>query len=325
MPKSAEAALAGEPATRPPGAAPSATQVQLKKTEFLRGMAQLSNRPIEFYGLVIDQDSNPVPGVTVTLSVRVTKEPTPGVIGDSFDYLVVTTDARGRFAITDTKGALLSVRSLEKPGYDASKKGLNQAYWYWRSPDMTFTPDREKPEVFRMWRKAGAVRLVRKTISSNLRFDGTPSIFDVVAGQVGGHGDLRVLLARNPQQIVFGQRNYEWTLTIEALNGGITEPTDEQMYLAPAEGYQPQLVIHMPANDPKWTDEKAFNLYAKLRGGQQYARLELKALVGSDRETTPFYVTSFVNPEGGRNLEYDPLQDVVPSARSHAPGNTPQR
>lgn len=173
----------------------------------------------------------------------------------SFDYPVVSTDAWGRFAIADAKGALLSVQSLEKPGYEASKEGLNQAYWYWRSPEMTFTRDREKPEVFHMWKKAGAERLVRKAISSGLRCDGTPSIFDLIAGQVPGNGDLRVMLVRNPRQIAYGQRNYEWTLTVEALNGGIIESSDEQMYFVPAEGYQSKLVIHMSANDAKWTDE----------------------------------------------------------------------
>ncbi len=45
-----------------------------------------------------------------------------------------------------------------------------------------------------------------------------------------------------------------------------------------------------------------------------YGRAEVKALVGSDRATTPFYLTSYVNPSGSRNLEYNSLQDVVQSS-----------
>ena len=84
MPKPADVTPVVEaaPATEPSELAPSAAQVQQGKIEFLRGMAQLSNRPLEFYGLVIDQDGSPIPGVKVTLSVRVTKEPAPGVIGE---------------------------------------------------------------------------------------------------------------------------------------------------------------------------------------------------------------------------------------------------
>jgi hypothetical protein len=66
----------------------------------------------------------------------------------------------------------------------------------------------------------------------------------------------------------------------------------------------------MPADATDWTDEKSFNLYLKLRGGQQYGRAELKVLVGSDRQTTPFYITSFINPSSSQNLEYDSLQDA---------------
>ena len=93
------------------------------------------------------------------------------------------------------------------------------------------------------------------------------------------------------------------------------------MYFAPAEGYQTRLVIHMPADAAEWVDEKSFNLYVKLHNGKQYGRAELKVLVGSDRATTPFYITSFVNPTGSRNLEYDPMQDVIrdPSARQPTP------
>ena len=85
------------------------------------------------------------------------------------------------------------------------------------------------------------------------------------------------------------------------------------MYRAPADGYQSKLVVHMDANDPKWTDEKSFGLYVKLRGNL-YGRAEVKALVGSDRATTPFYLTLYVNPSGSRNLEYNSLQDVVQSS-----------
>lgn len=289
-----------------------------KELEFLRGIGRLSNRPIEFYGLVLDQDGNPLPDVEVKLSIRATKEPVPGAVGDGFDYPIVRTDDRGRFEIVNTKGALLSVQELRKPGYEASKGGINRAYWYWRSPGMTFTPDRESPEVFRMWRMAGAERLVRKGISGNIRFDGAPVFIDLSSGRLGDAGDIRVSLVRDPRQITFGQRNFRWTLTIEAPNGGVSESTDEQMYLAPTEGYQSELVFSVHPDSANWTDEKSVRFYAKLRDGRRYARLEMKVLIGSDRETAPLYITYYLNPSGSRNLEYDSLQNVVPSEHPEA-------
>ncbi len=276
----------------------------------VRDAAQKANQPIEFYGKVIDQDGNPIPGVKVKLSVRWTHELLPGTAKDEFSRFELTTDARGLFILTDTKGSLLSVTALEKGGYDPSPRATQQSYWYWAAtPDRKYTPDSHQPEIFRMWKNAGAETLVRKGIASPLRYDGTPTTFDLVNGSAGDTGDLRVTLVRNPQQIDSGQRNYEWTLTVESLNGGLIESSDEQMYRAPVEGYQPKLVVHMPADDPNWADERSFILYIKLRGNL-YGRAEVKALVGSDRTTTPFYITAFVNPDGSRNLEYDPMQSV---------------
>ena len=295
-----------------PSQSSSRANREQKEVEVVRELADKSNKPIRFYGLVLDQDNNPVPGVKVTLSIRATKEPTPGMIRDEFDYPVVNTDAGGRFALVDARGALLSVKSLEKVGYEASEKSVHRAhYWYWSDPRAVFHPDAEKPEIFRMWKKEGAERLARKGISSSLRFDATPVMFDLVNGSAGANGDLRVALVRNPREINYGQRNYEWTLIVESSNGGLIESSDEQMYRAPVDGYQPRFVFHMAANDPDWTDEKSFDLYLKLRGGAMYGRAEMKVLVGSDRATTPFYITAFVNPSGSRNLEYEPMQDVI--------------
>lgn len=283
------------------------------KVEMLHDLAQTSNKPIQFYGLVIDQDSNPIPGVKVTLSIRTTKESMPGKINDVFEYPVMNSDAQGRFAITDARGALLSVQSLEKSGYESSEKSLNRAhYWYWSDPREVFHPKSEKPEVFHMWKKMGSERLVRKGIGQRIPYDGTPADFDLLEGKaVASGGDLHVMLVRNPLRITYGQTHYEWTATVEAPDGGVIETSDEQMYRAPAEGYQSKLVVHMAADDPQWTDMKTVTVYLKLRGGKYYGRVQLEFNVGSDRQATPFYVTSFVNPSGSRNLEYSSLQDVV--------------
>jgi hypothetical protein len=311
--RSANPADGQRPASVSPDAgAPAGVSTQLaaqeRQLQLRREVAQLSNKPIEFYGVVLDQDENPIPGVKVTLGIRTTKEPLPGMIGDTFDYPVLTTDEQGKFAITGVKGALLSLKSLEKEGYEASKRGINQAYWYWRSEEMVFHPDAGKPEVFRMWKMAGADRLVTKGIGQRIPYDGTTVRFGLLDGS---NDDLRVTLTRNPQQIQRGQTKYEWTATIEVPNGGIIQSTAEQMYRAPAEGYQPKAVVHMAANDPQWTDMKTVTFYLSLQGGKYYGRAELEFSVGSERPTTPFSIRAYINPSGSRNLEYDPLQDMA--------------
>lgn len=307
------------PGTPKPADAAIETSYQRSRLEQLRSIAQKSNRPIQFFGLVLDQDNNPIPDVRVTLEIRVAKEVTPGVIDDLFDTSVLTTGRDGRFSLTDARGALLGVKALEKAGYVPSEKAFRKSYWYWRDTSHVFHPNAEHPEVFRMWKQAGAERLVRNGIGHAIPYNGSGTNFDLINGKaVAGAGDMRVTLVRNPQQIQWGQRNYEWTATIEVPNGGVIESDDEQMYQAPSDGYRPKCVIHMAADDANWTDSKNAAIYLKLRGGQYYGRAELKFMVGSDRAVTPFSITAFVNPSGSRNLEYDPLQDVVPSARPQA-------
>jgi hypothetical protein len=279
----------------------------------VRDAAQNANMPIEFYGKVIDQDGNPIPSVKVILSVRWTHELMPGAARDEFNRFQLTTDAQGLFTLRGTVGSLLSVVALEKDGYDPSPRGMRQSFWYWAvTPDVKYNADEHQPEVFRMWKKSGAESLIRKGIAAALLYDGSPTILDLVEGSVGTSGDLRVMLVRNPHHIVLGQRNYEWTLTIESSDGGLIASNDEQMYRAPSSGYQRQIVVQMAASDPNWSDESSFNLFVKLRGNL-YGRAEVKALIGSDRTTTPFYITSFINPSGSQNLEYDSLIDIQKS------------
>jgi hypothetical protein len=304
---------------------PAAKAAPRSKQEMLHELAQKSNVPIEFFGLVVDQDGRPIPGVKVTMSIRTTKEPMPGVLNDVFEQSVVISDMQGRFALTNAKGALLSVTALEKDGYEASAKSLNRAhYWYWIDPSAVFHPDAAKPEVFHMWRKAGAERLIRKGISPGLRTDGAPTTLDLLNGTTtDSGGDLRVTLVRNPQQIRWGQTHYEWAVTIEALDGGIIESSDEQMYRAPADGYQPKVVVHMPADDQRWTDQENVTIYLKLRGGKYYGRASVDFMVGSDRQVTPFNIVSFINPSGGQNLEYDSLQNVLKNSQMGQPTPKP--
>jgi hypothetical protein len=304
-------------ATKPAAAKPS-------KEEQLRDVMNSANRPISFYGKVIDQDGNPIPDVKVTFKIRYTKEVLGGGIGDTFAEPSVTTGIDGKFALTGAKGALLGFTSFEKAGYEPSETGLRQSYWYWRDKD-PYQPDPDRPEIFHMWKKAGAEKLVRKGIGQPLPCDGTPVLFDLLSGtRVASGGDIKVTLERNPRQITYGQRNYEWSVTIEPINGGIIKSTDEQMYLAPVDGYENKITVHMAADAPRWTDMQDVAAYLKLRGGKYYGRASFELSVGSDRASTPFSITVFVNPTGSRNLEYDPAQDLAPAAHPQSAASSPK-
>jgi hypothetical protein len=289
------------------------------KLDSLRSLAKLSNKSIDFYGLVLDQDNNPVPNVKVTLGIRVTKEPVIGMIGDVFDSPVVKTDSEGRFSIVDAKGALLSVKSLEKVGYEASQQSLNRAhYWYWRDPSQVHHPDINKPEVFRMWKKRGAEDLVVGEGFFWLIPDGRVYTIDILnknKTEGKSSGDIMVSINR-PLQITTKSK-YDWGCEIECIDGGIVETTEEQAYLAPEGGYNEIYKVSFGIGDANWSDSAKRQLYLKSRGGKLFARLEVE-IIADYRDKAVFSVKYYANPTGSRNLEYDPLQGLIPSERARA-------
>jgi hypothetical protein len=278
----------------------------------VREVIHHANQPVRFFGQVIDQDNVPLSGVKVRLSLKRTEETLPGLSHDALDYVDEETDAQGLFSLTGRNGSLLMVQSLVKTGYKAPYVG-NRAYWYEEIvTGQKFTPNEAKPEVFRMWKMVGAERLVQKNIGTRIPYDGTSVNFDLQSGaEVKSGGDIRVTLTRTPLQIKRGQQKYDWIATVEAVSGGVIESSDEFMYRAPENGYEPKLTVSVSADAPNWSSEKGVAFYLKSRGGKTYGRVKAEFFTDSEKPTTIFNVEAYTNPSGSRNLEYDSLQDVI--------------
>jgi len=281
----------------------------LKRINEVRIAMDAANQPIRFYGKVIDQDGAPLSGVKVTLSVRRTSEVLPGLTNDSSDRFEIMTDEGGRFQLTDAKGALLGVKALEKAGYEASPQSMRY-FWYYENENKKYRPDANTPEVFRMWKLAGAEKLARKSIGTRIPYDGRAVNFDLQTGrEVASGGDIRVTLTRTPLQIKRGQDRYDWTATVEAIAGGVFDSSDEFMYRAPETGYESKLTVSVAASAPNWSADKEQSFYLKSRGN--YSRVKVKFMTDSEQPTTGFSIETYTNPSGSRNLEYDPLQNVA--------------
>ena len=115
---------------------------------------------------------------------------------------------------------------------------------------------------------------------------------------------MRITLLRTPLQVKFGgKKPYDWTATVEALNGGVIVTNEDFMYVAPQDGYKPQFQIKMLASSPNWTPSEKVSLYFKSRGGQCYGRLNLEFYTDSPKTTTGFSIQSVVNPDRSQSLE----------------------
>jgi hypothetical protein len=89
----------------------------------------------------------------------------------------------------------------------------------------------------------------------------------------------------------------------------LIESGAEQMYLAPEAGYQQRYVIEHMATDTEWAERESRQYFLQSRGGKVYARLEVEIL-SHYRDQAIFNIEYYANPNGSRNLEYDPLQGV---------------
>ena len=282
-----------------------------KRVKAMRDTILSQNIPIKFWGKVVDQDNQPLDGVKVKLYTMRGNEYAPGKFNYPIDYQDFTTSTDGSFTLTDATGYTLTIESIAKEGYELAKGRMT--FGYNGSRDL-FVPESQHPVIFKMWKKGVPEPLIFYHKNTRIPYDGTPITLDLAKGKystdANAVGDLRITLLRSPLKIKWGTTNFDWQAAIEAIDGGIIETKDEFMYRAPEEGYSPQIEIKMAGNDPNWTSQKELSFYLKSRGGKYYSRVTVEFRTDSDQETTGFTFTSYVNPNGSRNLEFDPFKKI---------------
>lgn len=285
--------------TEPPT---NASQLQPQAPTTIRDYTSDQNVPIRFWGKVVDQDENPLAGVTVILSARSWGVANLAQLNPSFEEFERATRADGRFELTDAKGDVLTVKKLLKEGYEASPKAL-QNFGY--NISTNHVPDSNNPHVFRMWKKGPPQNLIVHRLSRvGIPCDGTPVTFDLFTNQkVTSNGDLRIRLTRAPLQLASRDTKYDWTATIEVSDGGLIQSTDEFMLLAPIEGYSVVETIAVPKDDPAWSPYLRKQFYVKLRNGTAFGKINIS--LATDYQPPPAGLTMEVtlNPTGSRSLE----------------------
>jgi len=251
--------------------------------------------PIEFYGKVIDENSNAIEGASVQFGWMETPAPS----GER--KTTTKSDGNGLFSLQGERGPTLEV-SVNKIGFYNSRK--DQTGYTYGSGGEKFLPDRFNPVVFHLRKKGQGAELIQKDFPPGigqywqLHHDGTPIELDLLGGSqnVTGSGQLKLELWRDISDMK--KQSFDWKLQISVLNGGLV-PTDEEFsFQAPQSGYQPSIVIDMPATNQSWQGEIRSKYYIQLPNGN-YGRIDFYLLPYNG----VFTVHSAINPTGSRNLE----------------------
>ena len=251
--------------------------------------------PIDFYGKVVDENSNAVAGADITFGWS--EFPTE----KGARRATAKSDAEGLFSLHNKRGPALDVW-VSKEGYYASRGG--QKGFSYMGAIEGFKPDPQNPVIFHLRKKNHGEPLVESDFPPGigqhvqLRHDGTPIEIDLLNGQkaAAGAGQLKLELFRDVSEK--NAKTFDWKLQIAIPGGGLVKTEDEFAFQPPESNYQPSVLIDMPKTNQNWREDITSKYYIQLPDGK-YGRIDLYLLAYNG----VFTIHSAVNPSGSRNLE----------------------
>jgi hypothetical protein len=285
------------PSVPPPSVITPNTRPTNAQNAVLPTVKELLQKPIEFYGKVIDENSNAISGASIGFRWDDLTAP------DWTRTSTTTSDSDGLFSLNGKRGATLVV-SVNKEGYYTSRKDTDSFYFVFAPNNQVYSPDAQNPVVFQLRKKGIGAALIENSFPPvftqiwQLHHDGTPIELDLLNGSqnVVGSGQLKLEFWRDLSNR--NAKKYDWKLQISISGGGLVSTDDEFAFTAPNTGYQPSIVIDMPATNQPWIGTLRTKYYIQLSNGK-YGRFDFYLM--SDNGV--FTVHSAINPTGSRNLE----------------------
>jgi hypothetical protein len=280
----------------PTGLAP--IQNDREKTNAIQRYMESQNKPIEFYGQIIDQNSTPITGVEIKIKVRHWDVVAPTAWGADARIIPIETetDLSGRFEIRHVTGDVFDVESIKKTGYVLSPKTPNSF-----GPS---TGSLQNPVTIKMWKLGEPGKVILKKVFWDLAPDGQPCTIDLVSDTKSNgentSGDLVVKLSR-PANIQPHDR-YSWTIVLSAVDGGLAETQDEFLYSAPEAGYLPTITIGMNPERSDWTSVLKKDFYISSRSGTVFGALHF-TIRPNYGEASAIQIEAILNANGSRNLQ----------------------
>jgi len=249
------------------------------------------NIRVNFYGMVVDQYSNPVPDVKIDATVR-HWHVLALYFGASWPHLNAKTDKDGRFRLHGASGDSVTP-VFQKDGYEVELEG--PCY----GAQNTIT----NPVIFKMY----PTNLHEKLISYEKKFhvvpDGRLYYINLTNGTIAesGQGDIKVWI-KYPEQTVRGQL-YDWACEVEVVDGGLCQDDSYYRSVAPVEGYVPtfKLQQEIKGGQRGKTGEKRF--YLKLNNGPVYGKMTITLHAPYNDQIPGLIRLSYaINPTGSRIL-----------------------
>ena len=250
--------------------------------------------PINFYGVVRDQDETPIVGVKIEFTWNdLSKE------GTSKEETV--TDQVGEFRLIGKTGKGLGIR-MSKDGYyiprdKSSGNRFSFEYADFSTPNY-YEPDEGNPVVFHLRKKGAGEALLIGRIEINTPANGAPVRVDFLnGGRVSPEGQLEISAVTDTRQ--YPPRIFDWRATLSVPGGGLLEYNDEFPFSAPEAGYLPQVQFSYPATAPDWKRSVQKRYYIRFGTPAKYGRVQIDL----DGGRQLVFVRYWINPSGSPSLE----------------------
>lgn len=270
------------------------SEVLPNKREELLALLKADNAPIEFHGIVTDENSKPLEGVEVLWDIVKSGSFAPSLGLATRANGTVHSSNDGRFTIKNETGVTLGIKSLTKDEYHEVNRTV-RSYGY-GSNSKPHQPDRLKPEKFVMIRDGGN-RSIKKYIPLAFDWDGKIKEISI---PLSGRNEVMILtpeiIGKKPNP-----REYDWRIKIQIKNAVVVTGKMGDARLAPIDGYLPEIKLENDI-EGQWGSEANALLYVKT-ADNQFGEVIFSAY--SDRGATEPTGSLSIrwNPDGGRVFE----------------------
>lgn len=250
--------------------------------------------PLEFYGIVLSQDREPVSNVNIRVRIA-------GPRGDETRELA--TSSSGRFEIEKTKGSMVSVEILGKEGCYPISGSRVRSFWTTRFFEKSFyIPDKDSPVEFLVHcvLDADPVYVFRSKLIAPIGAES--DWLDVSTGRVSSSGDI----CFSAIQTGGNEQRGGLKLLMRCANGvGVVPATECYSFKAPSTGYSPEYLYR--TKEERSVEYKG--VFVRNREGK-YSYIEVDTV---DRENSiNVFVWTVFNPSGSENLEIDQRKVINP-------------
>jgi hypothetical protein len=222
---------------------------------------------LDFYGKVVDENNQPVPGASARLEWN-----TIAVPGGTA-YQRISSDGNGLFSLTGRCGKVLEVR-VEKDGYYTVQGGKGALAFEYADPSSPYwyEPDPNSPVIFHLRKKGEGSKLFSKTLTVPLNNSHPQDRVNLMQGFIKPDGVLTITTDKS--KFLPGNQPFPWTFGLSMSEGGLVETKEQFPFEAPTDGYTSTITLAMTNTDRSvWQSGVKKTYYFYLPSTNTYGRL----------------------------------------------------